>query len=132
MILKHNAKIISFQVFSYTIYLRCRDQNTIFLPATAVISNGFNLPTENFGSFTFSLDNGKLQHPWDPVLFARFLKMSHLKNVLDNCVKQEHREKQTLLLTHLEVLFDISAFVNSRTLDGPTVLPYIVVRFLID
>lgn len=50
--------------------------------------------------------------------------MSHLKNVLDNCLKKEHREKQTLLLTHLEVLFDISALVNSRTLDGPTVIPY--------
>lgn len=50
--------------------------------------------------------------------------MSHLKNVLDNCLKKEHREKQTLLLTRLEVLFDISALVNSRTLDGTTVIPY--------
>lgn len=42
--------------------------------------------------------------------------------LLDNCFK-EHREKQTLLLTHLEVLYDFSAMGILRTLDGPTIMP---------
>lgn len=42
---------------------------------------------------------------------------------LDNCFKKEHQEKQLLLLTHLTVLFDFSAMVRSRTLDGPIVAP---------
>lgn len=41
---------------------------------------------------------------------------------LHNCFK-EHREKQTLLLSHFEVLFDLLAMSELRTLDGPTLMP---------
>lgn len=49
--------------------------------------------------------------------------MPYTKTFLDNFFKEENREKRTLLLTQLEVLFDILAMVKLRTLDGPTVKP---------
>lgn len=54
-----------------------------------------------------------------------------LQMFLDNCFKAEFREKQTLLLTHLEVLFDFSTMVKSRIQDKPTIIP-LVTRFWID
>lgn len=49
--------------------------------------------------------------------------MPYTKTFLDNFFKEENREKRTLLLTQLEVLFDFLAMVKLRTLDGPTVKP---------
>lgn len=48
---------------------------------------------------------------------------TYTKTFLDNFFKEENREKRTLLLTQLEVLFDFLAMVKLRTLDGPTVKP---------
>lgn len=50
------------------------------------------------------------------------LKCHRLKMFLHNCFK-EHREKQTFLLSHFEVLFDLLAMLELRTLDGPTLMP---------
>lgn len=49
--------------------------------------------------------------------------MRYTKSFLDNFFKEENREKRTLLLTQLEVLFDFLAMVKLRTLDGTTVKP---------
>lgn len=49
--------------------------------------------------------------------------MPYTKTFLDNFFKEENREKQTLLLTQLEVLFDFLAMVKLRSLDVPTVKP---------
>lgn len=48
--------------------------------------------------------------------------MPYTKTFLDNFFK-ENREKRTLLLTQLEVLFDFLAMVKLRSLDVPTVKP---------
>lgn len=47
--------------------------------------------------------------------------MPYTKTFLDNFFKEENREKQTLLLTQLEVLFDFLAMVKLRTLLSPLV-----------
>lgn len=51
------------------------------------------------------------------------VKCHILKIFLNNCFLKEHQEKQLLLMTNLTVLFEFSAMVRLRTLDGPTVAP---------
>lgn len=54
------------------------------------------------------------------------VKCNILKMLLRIYYKKEHEEKQSLLLSHLTILFDFSAMVRSRTLDGPTVMPSVI------